>query len=350
MSSASTPIVAAASGGSDWNSYGNEYQKLMTKIPFHFSKHAQRLLFAESDFQEPVKLIDIAAGPGVFLHILFEHLLGHRQSFEPGSELLVTDVAESMLTAARQSLLSSYFSSEQLRQLGLSITEGDPLVESQNSCKLTFQVVNATQLQDDVPLCSFSHLVCMFGIMFFGDPENRKRALQGMQRVLLPGRGKAVIGTWQTVAITGLCHDFGLFLDPQAVEHRPPASASPLEIGKDPAVLREELLAAGFAEVQVHESHETFVISSHDDGFFHALFTNPPVVKMYPELAKGGMPPNWLQERWSAFMELQKQHLSQHDGVDCQELSPSWKLKIDPQTQETSILLPYRANLAIAHA
>lgn len=294
-----------------WGSYGNQYQKLMGKIPYVFNNFALSLLFPNSISlsESPVIIADIAAGPGVFFNVLFNHMREIEGKFACGSQFLVTDFAQGMIDTGKQQLLSLDLNS----------------ICAQN---IEFKVVDACN-PVDIEDNSLTHMVCIFGIMFFA---HRAEALQRLRSKMRQGKGRACIATWNKVAIMKLCDEFGVFIDPDAVMKRPSPDKSPLSVCAQPDVLQQELMEAGFVNISVVEKTHVFNLFN-DDDLFDSLFSNPAVVAMYPEFSNTNISMADLRVRWNDYLHS--------------EVGKSKWLTIDENGNEI-LSLSYCANFALA--
>lgn len=344
----------------DWSAYGQQYQQQMAQVPTQFARHAlsylldnersrwtaasnqqqdpqesQGLSEEEPLFRRPVRMVDVAAGPAVFSNALFQRMRAAGQRFPPDSQFLVTDSSESMLTAARATLQShvaadaAFFSS-----LGLVCDDSD-------ASAVRFESVDAREAASTLlGRCpeGFTHVTCLFGVMFVG-AANVASVLRQLHALVAPQRGVAVLSTWQSVTTAAICDAFGRFVDPDALAKRPDASASPLAIGRDPVALRQQLLDAGFARVAVHEPEETLHVRPlEDEAFYRSLVQNPAVLAAHPELAPPRVAPEELRARWVAFF-------APGAPGHAQFLTPATE-----PTDAATLALTFRANVAVAEA
>ncbi|RYH09001.1 class I SAM-dependent methyltransferase [archaeon] len=294
-----------------WSSYNKQYQQIMALIPSVFSKVAISLLLPSLDTStDAIRLVDIAAGPGVFNKVLFQHMVESNKQFPAGSRFLVTDFASGMVETAKNSLL----------ELDLA-SIGAPALD--------FRVVDACD-PHDIEDGTYTHMVCMFGIMFF---PHRAQALRRLLGKLETGKGRVVFGSWCTTATVQLCNEFGLHVDPTAQSKRPPLETSPLSVCADPSVFKQELLEAGFTHVEVVQRDQEFEIPN-DDSLFAVLFTNPAILGMYPEFSSQVIPTDVLWQKWQEFLHGDAGH--------------KW-LRVDAGHQEV-VVLYYQANLAFGLA
>ena len=149
------------------------------QIPTYFANRAALLLSSDicpsssspslppsSSFPSlsPVKFLDVAAGTGALTLALMKALDDSRLRH---SEFTVTDFAQGMVEASRALIESTDFAAG----------------------RVDFQVKDAQDLRYGDG--SFTHIGCMFGIMFFAD---RSKGLREMHRVLQEEAGLAVIG------------------------------------------------------------------------------------------------------------------------------------------------------------
>ena len=110
---------------------------------------------------------------------------------------------------------------------------------------------------------SFTHIGCMFGIMFFSD---RAKGLAQMHRVLAP-KGTAVIGTWQLSELISIVEDFGKYLQLPHLEKDMTAVAAQVAICSDIKVFEEELSIAGFKDISITPYEHVFSLSNDMDTY-----------------------------------------------------------------------------------
>lgn len=166
---------------------------------------------------QPHRILEIAAGTGIVTRALHRAL--------PQAHIVATDVNPAMLEFAAQRL---------------------------DADRVSFQPADAHELP--FADASFDIVVCQFGVMFFHD---KVRAAKAVRRVLEPG-GHYVLVTFDALERNPVPHSAGkavaaLFLDdPPAYMERGPFSYA------DPAVIQNDLRAAGFTTIEI----DTVVLTS----------------------------------------------------------------------------------------
>jgi SAM-dependent methyltransferase len=156
------------------------------------------------------KIVELAAGTGRLTRRLLDNLPAR-------TEVVVTDLFESMLDAARARILDSRARFQQADMLELPFLDG-----------------------------TFDAVFCQFGLMF---PPDKLLALREMKRVLRPG-GTVVLAVWDSLAANPASlrlHEMALALMP---EDPPAFMARPFSM-HDAAALRALAVDAEFATVEV---------------------------------------------------------------------------------------------------
>jgi SAM-dependent methyltransferase len=120
---------------------------------------------------------------------------------------------------------------------------------------------------------SFDAGFSMFGLMFFPD---RDRGFRELHRVLRSG-ARAVVSSW--VAMDRLPLMGAMFTILGELMPGPPAPPRPMPL-VDPHTCVEEMTAAGFVDVQVHEHVSSFDVPSIAEFVEGMVRTNAPVVLM----------------------------------------------------------------------
>lgn len=248
---------------SEWGKFGQECEKItsLVAISSYFNRIAASMLFSDYNPTEPLHLLDIAGGTGLFITATAEHFKKSAIVVLPGSSLTTTDSAEGMVKVAKTNIESIDFASI-----------GEPKVE--------YMVLDACDCN-----CSllsnhyYTHISCICGIMFF---SQRSEALRQMHQKLQPHNGHAVITTWQSTGLEQLCFQFCVFIDSTLFEWLK-TRKSPTDIGKDPNELRQELVNAGFLSVTVHSHSVDFEIS--EESIFTLITSNPPILTAFPAFA-----------------------------------------------------------------
>ena len=221
----------------DWSSCAKAYSlHSVCQIPAFYSEIAATLLTADAG-DLPMKFLDVAAGLGTLTADILAKITKEQML---GSEFCVTDFSEGMITEAR----------EHIGALGQS-----------NTTNISFHVMGAEDI--NFPDNSFTHIGCMFGIMFFSD---RAKGLAQMHRVLAP-KGTAVIGTWQLSELISIVEDFGKYLQLPHLEEDMTAVAAQVAICSDIKVFEEELSIAGFKDISITPYEHVFSLSNDMDTY-----------------------------------------------------------------------------------
>jgi len=159
----------------------------------------------------PADVLETAAGSGAVTRVLARLM--------PGARIVATDINPPMLARAAELL-----------------PPGDALA---------WQVADAQALPFDDR--AFDAVCCQFGIMFFPD---RIAACREARRVLRPG-GAFLFNTWDSLAENA----FAATVNEALAAHfpaDPPAFMARIPHGyHDPEAIRADLLAAGFASVEI---------------------------------------------------------------------------------------------------
>ena len=190
--------------------------------PLLFEPYA-KLVAERTALLQPVRILETAAGTGIVTRALSEAV--------PEAEIVATDLNPVMLEYAGQAL---------------------------DSERVEYLKADAQELP--FPDGSFDLVICQFGVMFFADKVVANREAW---RVLGPG------GHYLLVTFDRLGHNpvpkaaeeavVALFPgDPPDYTERGPFSYA------DPAVIEQDLLAAGFAEIQVETVASSSRVSARD--------------------------------------------------------------------------------------
>lgn len=251
----------------DWSTYAKSYSAgSVAQIPIFYANIAAHKLL-ESSTPAPVKFLDVAAGFGS----LTERIL--RISAEKQivvDSVTVTDFAEGMVDSA---------------------TEAIGAMEVPSTTRKEFHVMDAQNMMFDDN--TFTHLGCMFGIMFFPD---RPKGLAEICRVLQPG-GIAAIGTWNFTNAVDIIPDLATYASLPDVVENVAAISNLVKICSDPAVFADELRAVGFTDVTVHVHDQVFSLPNTVDTYL--AFANNAVLKK----ALGGRDAMELYPKWQEFLQ-----------------------------------------------
>jgi SAM-dependent methyltransferase len=276
----------ASAGGvqssSAWSGNAQLYASSLRSIPGSISVAGAKLLQLETPVQGlPITFVDVAAGPGTLAMEVLEQM----NTAKVGGRVIITDFASGMVEAAQAR-------AEDARKAGTI----PPSIEVQ----CTVMDGQALTLAD---ACA-THCGCMFGIMFYADVAKGVRELR---RVLVKG-GRCVVGTWRDAGAAHITDDFAGFLglpcSKDTVCHGDGDSDAVvaqlqkvLDIGKDPAALEADLLAAGFSKVEIHAVPTTY--RSPDWAPFLAMMRSNPAMSQY--LARAPPDTDWGAQ-WKAFL------------------------------------------------
>lgn len=200
------------------------YDRYMS--PLFFEPCAELVAELARHFQ-PNDILETAAGTGIVTRAVHRAL--------PGAKIVATDVNEAMLQVAAQRLRSD---------------------------QVSFQQANAQALPFDDD--SFDLVLCQFGIMFFPD---RVQANREAHRVLRSG-GHYLVVTFDALERNPVAKIVGeavgvLYPDdpPRYMEEGPFCYTDPLQI-------QDDLLAAGFAKIEVRTvTARSRAVSAHEAAF-----------------------------------------------------------------------------------
>jgi ubiquinone/menaquinone biosynthesis C-methylase UbiE len=259
-----------------WSDFGTQYDKVASLVPLYYSKIATSLLFPPDSVARnvtPIHLLDVAGGPGTFLTATHDHFQHSSASFPSQSTITSTDYAAGMVTLAQTNL----------SKLAWNAVGNPPI---------TYHTVDACDPYS-LPDHRYTHLSCMFGMMFF---PLRSEALQQLQNKLLPQIGRAIFSTWHYTTFKDLCEEFSCHIYPQVSDNydRP----FPLDIGQDPILLKQELEDAGYQQIQITQHEATFEID--EAVVFQVIIKNPVFIEAFPVLASKAEAE--LRDLWSSYL------------------------------------------------
>jgi SAM-dependent methyltransferase len=193
-------------------------------------------------------LLELAAGTG-------DTGLLAAELVQPGGRVIITDLSEAMVEAARR----------RAEELGLRNVET--------------RVMHADWI--DLPTASVDGVLCRFGYMLLADPL---AALQETRRVLRPG-GRVALAAWGapednpwSTTISGAAAELGL-TTPHA-----PDEPGPFRFAA-PGTIERLLDEAGFDEVLVESLDLTFEFESTDAHFDFQRETSPTLLECLPRLS-----------------------------------------------------------------
>jgi SAM-dependent methyltransferase len=160
-------------------------------------------------------VLELACGPGATGLLAAERV-------RPGGRVLLSDVAEGMVDAARRR------------------------AAAQGADNVDFKVMDAEWI--DEPAARFDAIVCRWGLMF---PLDVEAALRECRRVLKPG-GRLATAAWDVPEANPWMSEIGAeLLEQGLVEPPDPDGPGPTRFARPPGRLRDLLEAAGFTEVEL---------------------------------------------------------------------------------------------------
>jgi ubiquinone/menaquinone biosynthesis C-methylase UbiE len=263
-----TSTSSCTMAAQDWSGYAKSYSaSSVAQIPIFFAKSAAEKLLEAKSPAGPVKFLDVAAGFGSLTNQLL-HIAGERKIAVEA--VVVTDFAEGMVESATKAINA---------------------LDVAPATRKDFLVMDAQDLKFEQE--SFTHLGCMFGIMFFPD---RVKGLSEMCRVLTSD-GTATIGTWNTTNAVDILPDLAKYAGlPDVVENVAKVSHI-VKICSDPEVFTQELRAAGFSDVHIHVQEQYFALPNSMDTYL--AFANNAALKE----ALGGRSAEDLYPKWQEYLE-----------------------------------------------
>jgi ubiquinone/menaquinone biosynthesis C-methylase UbiE len=266
----------------DWSAGAKSYTaSSVAQIPKLYANiAAEKLLEGCAIDADAIKFLDVAAGFGALTESILS--ISAEKQFNVDS-VTVTDLAESMVEIATTAVTA---------------------LDVSKTIRTEFCVMDAQNMSFDDNI--FTHLGCMFGIMFFPD---RAKGLSEMCRVLEPG-GIAVIGTWNSTNAVNLVPDLVAFASLPVVTDDVVAAGYAVKICSDPAVFEGELRAAGFTDVRIHVHDQVFALPNTEDTYL--AFANNAVLKK----ALGGRDAMKLYPKWQEYLKGPgKERWLNHDGT-----------------------------------
>ena len=223
-----------------WDSYSSEYDKGVQKItgPCVVNLLEQVALLPVSSSARPIKVIDIAAGPGFLSTVIGEAY--SRAGCLDKVNILSTDFSEGMTGQAQQHFTSLHWPSSQF----------------------TARTLDATNLVD-VPSNYYTHAFCTFGIMMVPDAP---KAIDEMVRVLEPA-GTIGIATWQTIGWIPIISEClaRAKLSSDKKESIAVGPTTPPPKWSDASYVRRVLEDAHFQNVHVSVFESRWSFANHDD-------------------------------------------------------------------------------------
>jgi SAM-dependent methyltransferase len=281
--------VKAHQNSDNWSIKAKQYIAMASKgsIVYHFSELACDILFSGSCvLPSEGTLLDVCAGPAVF-SIAVMNKVGLDEL--ASTHFVITDFSEGMVEAARETV--------------------GVVAPARPNTQFLVMDVQAISL----PTASVDVVGCMFGYFV----PDRQKAFSEVCRVCRPS-GRAVIGTWKHTGLVYVLGDFLEFLGGSW-----DYSSMPLAYAcADREALRDELLAAGFSLVEIHERSHVFELPVDGDALT-SVFGNP---RIQAHLA--GRPPGTVQEEWARFVR----------SADC---------KHSADIERGVVFVTYTANIAL---
>ncbi len=219
-----------------------------------FSRHALELVPTPA----AARVLDVAAGPGTLTLL----------AAEAGRSVSAIDFSPAMVQNLKRRLNGA--------QLGADVRLGDG---------------QALPWGDGEFDAAFS----MFGLMFFPD---RARGFSELHRVLKPG-GAAVVSSW--APIEGVFRSIMAAMAEVLPDIAFGSGKGPLG---DPRELRDEMAAAGFIEVTVHERHHSLSGGTPAEIWSQCERATAPIV-----LLKSHMDPlRWVEVSGGVVQRLEKEY------------------------------------------
>eukprot|EP01038_Epipyxis_sp_PR26KG_P004514 gene4514-6378_t len=242
-----TMIAEQTEGKHDniWSAGANIYSSKISIFPGFFSKPASELILnILHKFNNPISVLDIAAGNGAFTLALISCLLEQNNDdvVLKNWNFHVTDFAVGMVDEAKSNFAS--FS----------------LDKKISDISITFEVMNGQNLEYEDN--SISIVGCMFGIMFY---PNRTKGLSEIQRVL-KSDGCAVISCWNYSEVAYVSTAFANFLGKtnlQGINKLVEISS----VCSNPIEFQDELAVIGFRSVNISRHSHEFVLPNNEDTF-----------------------------------------------------------------------------------
>ncbi|HEY1097343.1 MAG TPA: class I SAM-dependent methyltransferase [Myxococcota bacterium] len=224
---------------STWDLVADDY---LTDIVPHFERFADAAIALIEDVVsiDGARVADVACGPGTFAL-----LAGKR-----GATVSALDFSAAMVAHLRQRADAD--------AVVVDVVVGDG---------------QALPWRD----ASFDAAVSMFGLMFFPD---RAAGLRELHRVVRPG-GVVVVSSWVPIDQVPILHDAVTTLMTAAAAPPMPAVTAPLS---SPALVRDELEAAGFVDVDVAERSVLVPFASPRAFLEWTVRSTAPVVLMKQRL------------------------------------------------------------------
>jgi SAM-dependent methyltransferase len=230
------PTQSPLASPEPWSLVSDDYTLELLPMFERFSRDALELAPTPAG----ARLLDVAAGPGTLTLI----------AAESGRSLAAIDFSPQMVTNLKRRLNGA--------QLGADVRLGDG------------QALPWADREFDA---AFS----MFGLMFFPD---RARGFSELLRVLKPG-GVAVVSSWSP--FVGIFKSVMGAMREVLPEIAFGSGKGPLG---DPVEFEQELTAAGFVDVKVHERTHTLVAGSPAEVWAQCQRTTAPIVLLKHKLGE----------------------------------------------------------------
>ncbi len=220
-----------------WNLVSTDYAHELVPFFERFSMDAAQL----AGVRAGSAVLDVASGPGTFAFV----------AAREGAKVTAVDFAEHMIAQLR-----ARAAREGVATIHARVGDGQALEE---------------------PDASFDAAVSMFGLIFFPD---RARGLRELHRVLRPG-GRALVSSWAPLDRVPFMRE--LFAAIRAELPGLPFGEGKAPLGTEEEV-REELTAAGFRDVEVHERTHVVEADSLVELWGNMQRTNAPLVLLREKL------------------------------------------------------------------
>jgi ubiquinone/menaquinone biosynthesis C-methylase UbiE len=223
-----------------WGAIAADYEMAFEGLTTQFAADVLGLL----GLQPGERVIDVAAGTGAF------SLMAARA----GIEVLATDFAPGMVARIRERIAAANVSG-----ISAGVMDGQALT---------------------VADASFDASVSILGLIFFPDIA---KGLSELRRVLRSG-GRAAVVCWNDPGSLPMMTLLVRSIRKVVPDFRPPAALPVWARLAGPSSVRDQMLAAGFREVQVTTSTGHLKIESPRSFWTHFTCSAPPLAYLFKEL------------------------------------------------------------------